>query len=177
MLNNLVPRLIEDQLSPDAPQKLNLSLTSISKTNSIDTVSPEPGVKPALQQDESLQQQPAEKHTKRTKETKRVNLTTHLNACQKITCIGSWEKDLTSDDQSNLYWSDEIFRILGYEPGKTTPHFGCFVNAIHPDDRMSVVARLKNLTKIGHPFETEHRLLTLIQLRFLLMRKPKRPSN
>jgi PAS domain-containing protein len=44
----------------------------------------------------------------------------HLAAAQRITHCGSWELDLgdLGDINANsLRWSDEVFRIFGYEPG------------------------------------------------------------
>jgi len=43
----------------------------------------------------------------------------NLAASQRIANLGSWEMDLTLSPagESGLRWSDEVFRIFGYEPG------------------------------------------------------------
>jgi PAS domain S-box-containing protein len=52
----------------------------------------------------------------------------NLSAAQRISHLGSWEQDLThfADASANgLRWSDEMYRIAGYEPGacKVTSEF------------------------------------------------------
>ena len=55
-----------------------------------------------------------------------------LNEAQHIAHIGSWEWNF----QTNVaYWSDELFRILGYEPGQVKPGLDLLTEHIHPDDR------------------------------------------
>ena len=39
------------------------------------------------------------------------------------------------------YWSDEYYRILGYEPGEIEPTFENFFNHIHPEDQEKFVSQ------------------------------------
>ncbi len=55
-----------------------------------------------------------------------------LLRAQRIAHIGIWDKDPVSDE---LWWSDEIYRILGIEPKSIKPSFENFRRLIHPDDR------------------------------------------
>ena len=55
-----------------------------------------------------------------------------LKDAQAIAHVANWERDLMADSN---YWSDEYYRILGYEPGEIEPTFETFFNHIHPDDQ------------------------------------------
>ncbi|MDD1704322.1 MAG: PAS domain S-box protein [Methanoregula sp.] len=55
-----------------------------------------------------------------------------LDGAEKLAHIGSWEWDLATNSSR---WSDEYFRILGYEPHSVMPGQKIFISAVHPDDR------------------------------------------
>ena len=55
-----------------------------------------------------------------------------LDAAQGQTHIGSWEYGA---EQSEHYWSKEMFRLFGFEPKPVPPTFAEFVERIHPEDR------------------------------------------
>jgi two-component system, cell cycle sensor histidine kinase and response regulator CckA len=46
--------------------------------------------------------------------------------------VGTWTWDLGS---GRVTWSDELFRIMGLEPGSITPSVEAFFAAVHPGDR------------------------------------------
>jgi PAS domain S-box-containing protein len=54
-----------------------------------------------------------------------------LRRAQEIAQIGSWELNR----QGEYSWTDELFRIYGFEPGSVTPGFETFLSAVHPDDQ------------------------------------------
>jgi PAS domain S-box-containing protein len=56
-----------------------------------------------------------------------------------------------------LVWSDETFRILGYEP-TTQPTLDFVFKRVHPED-LSLVQRVIENAKAGESFDFEHRLL------------------
>jgi PAS domain S-box-containing protein len=61
-----------------------------------------------------------------------------MATAQRINRIGSWEFDL--DDLDNLAsnplrWSDEVYRIYGYQPDAVEPSVDAFLRLVHPDDR------------------------------------------
>ena len=61
-----------------------------------------------------------------------------LAAAQRIAHIGSFEFDLNYAGDPNeipLRWSDEAFRIYGYEPGQFEPTRATFLRSLHPNDR------------------------------------------
>ncbi len=78
-----------------------------------------------------------------------------LNQAQRSAHIGNWELDLTS---SQLYWSDEIYRI--FEIDKTTfgASYAAFLNAIHPDDRERVNKAYTDSLANREPYDIVHRL-------------------
>lgn len=63
-----------------------------------------------------------------------------LAKAQQIAHLGSWELDLATYTPS---WSDETFRIFGFEPGEIIPTFDIFMNYVHPDDRKAVRENLE----------------------------------
>ncbi|SFH19911.1 PAS domain-containing sensor histidine kinase [Pedobacter insulae] len=82
----------------------------------------------------------------------------HLALSQKMAKIGSWELDLSVDDpDAPQYWSEETFRILGYEPGEIVPSFTAFINSVHPDDREVVMAAAQISIKEGREYDLEQR--------------------
>ncbi len=54
-----------------------------------------------------------------------------LREAQTLARIGNWAADMAT---GTLQWSDEIYRIFGYEPGAFTPTVEAFLAAVHPDD-------------------------------------------
>jgi PAS domain S-box-containing protein len=84
-----------------------------------------------------------------------------LAAAQRIASLGSWELDLKDPENmavNELRWSDETFRIFGYEPRqvKVTPDF--FYKAVHPDDRQRIAAALADALKKRDIYDVEHRI-------------------
>jgi two-component system CheB/CheR fusion protein len=79
-----------------------------------------------------------------------------LSEAQKITHLGSWEWNTSNN---YFIWSDELFRIFGYEPNAVTVNFKSFLNHIHPDDleRVSMTLRVSYAHK--QPFTIEHRII------------------
>ena len=78
-----------------------------------------------------------------------------LLEAQSMARVGNWEADLLSGD---LAWSDEIYRIFGYEPGSFKPSVKAFHQAIHPDDLTTVIESEKNAEATGK-HDVEHRIL------------------
>ena len=55
-----------------------------------------------------------------------------LVVAQRIAQIGSYDIDVRTGE---VVWSDEHFRLLGYEPGEVKPAFEVVRRHVHPDDR------------------------------------------
>jgi two-component system, cell cycle sensor histidine kinase and response regulator CckA len=54
-----------------------------------------------------------------------------LGTVESIVGLGTWVWDVT---QNRVAWSDELYRILGYEPGRDSATVENFFAAVHPED-------------------------------------------
>lgn len=54
-----------------------------------------------------------------------------MKEAERLASFGSWQANYT--DQKHT-WSDEMYRILGYETGEVLPDFKNFITRIHPED-------------------------------------------
>lgn len=54
-----------------------------------------------------------------------------MKEAERLAHFGSWQADLVN---GNSTWSDEKYRILGYEPGEVAASFENFMARVHPDD-------------------------------------------
>jgi len=55
-----------------------------------------------------------------------------LSRAQAIAHLGSWQLDLTD---GSMNWSDELYRILGVEPGSVPAYYLTFLDRFTPQDR------------------------------------------
>jgi PAS domain S-box-containing protein len=80
-----------------------------------------------------------------------------LKEAQHIARLGSWEWNVQAGE---AYWSDEFYRLLGYEPGQVKPRFDLFAEHLHPDDRELFFASRRDFD-LANPFqEGEFRIIT-----------------
>lgn len=79
-----------------------------------------------------------------------------LAEAQRIAHIGSWDWDMVHDQ---LYWSDEVFRILGLAPHQFGPSVEQFLARVHQDDRPQVKAALEVALKQREPYRLDLRVL------------------
>ena len=63
-----------------------------------------------------------------------------LKLSQEIAQLGSWEWDVV---QNKIFWSDELYRIFGLEPGSAVDWEMVQSTLIHPDDGPLLAERLK----------------------------------
>jgi PAS domain S-box-containing protein len=75
-----------------------------------------------------------------------------LAQAQEVAHIGSWEWHLTDQRE---WWSDELFRICGFEPGTVLPGFVTLLDIVHPDDLRRVSDVIRGAVRSRHPFEIE----------------------
>jgi diguanylate cyclase (GGDEF)-like protein/PAS domain S-box-containing protein len=85
-----------------------------------------------------------------------------LNAAQQIAHVGSWEQLYEHPDgpsEAVLTWSDEFYRIYGFEPQEFTPSNEKLYEAIHPDDHETVRRAIADSIENQVPFEVQHRVI------------------
>ncbi|GAA1993523.1 hypothetical protein GCM10009718_34050 [Isoptericola halotolerans] len=69
---------------------------------------------------------------------------------------GRYQVDL---DTETWWWSDETYRIHGFEPGEVVPTTEMVLAHKHPDDRDTERHVLDDARRTGEPFSTVHRIL------------------
>lgn len=90
-------------------------------------------------------------------ETKLIESENLLSWAQKIAHIGSWKLDLKTH---TLIWSDEIYRIFGFEPQEFDATYEKFIDLVHPEDREWVEeAYFTSLQEGRDVYEIEHRII------------------
>ena len=82
-----------------------------------------------LAANEELQKEIAER--KRAEEKLRRSKA-FLTEGQRISHTGSWSWDVSN---GKVAWSEEHFRIFGFDPEKTEPSLQLFLETVHPEDR------------------------------------------
>jgi PAS domain S-box-containing protein len=79
-----------------------------------------------------------------------------LAESQRLTRTGSW---VQQGGGEYVYWSDEMFRIMGCDPERGIPSSETLLDRIHPDDRRAVVDLVGSALEQNRDYYFEHRLL------------------
>src|ERR1700757_2088441 len=72
----------------------------------------------------------------------------YLSEGERLAHMGSWaSKDLGIrwTDDLDIYWSDEVYKIFGFDPKNGTPQLPQFLDAIHPQDRAYLTEAMKKM--------------------------------
>lgn len=77
-----------------------------------------------------------------------------LIEAQQIARVGNWELDLMTQQ---IIWSEELFRMFGFDPANPEPGYTEHFNCIHPDDRHLLQQHLEQTTKNGTPYKIDLR--------------------
>lgn len=76
---------------------------------------------------------------------------------QKIARLGSWEWDCATDQ---LTWTDEIYQLLGLQVQEIKATYEAFLECVHPEDRVTVMAAYKESMQDGsHEYGIDHRIV------------------
>ncbi|MEW6775108.1 MAG: response regulator, partial [Bdellovibrionota bacterium] len=84
----------------------------------------------------------------------------HLKKAQEVARLGSWELDLRDPDnlgRGPLLWSEETYRIWGYEPVTAEISREFFLGTLHPDDREAVGRVTREAVQEKKPYRVEYR--------------------
>lgn len=75
---------------------------------------------------------------------------------ERLSHTGSWHWSILT---GQTYWSEETFRIFGYEPTKTKPSFEMFLERVHPEDRVRVEAECNRVATETKDSELDFRIV------------------
>ncbi|MFI2486048.1 PAS and ANTAR domain-containing protein [Promicromonospora kroppenstedtii] len=70
--------------------------------------------------------------------------------------VGRYSYDLA---EQVWWWSDETYRIHGFEPGDVVPTTALVLAHKHPQDRARVSQVLQTAARTGEPFSSVHRIM------------------
>lgn len=87
--------------------------------------------------------------------TERKKIEKSLNEAQAIAKIGSWNYTLATQ---KIEWSDETFRLWGFDPKEGPPDFDTFVRRIHKDDQAYFTKTVERSIKLGSSYKIDHRI-------------------
>lgn len=79
-----------------------------------------------------------------------------LREGERLAHFGNWEADLASGVNR---WSDETFRLHGYDPGEVEPGFELFIRHVHPDDVEDFKRDLAHAMLCLDGYERKYRVL------------------
>jgi PAS domain S-box-containing protein len=74
---------------------------------------------------------------------------------QRISHTGTWGWNLST---GKVVWSEEHFRIFGFDPEKTEPSFQLFLETVHPEDRPRIEVGLDQAIREKSGFDMEFRI-------------------
>ncbi|HTC93819.1 MAG TPA: PAS domain-containing protein [Terriglobales bacterium] len=81
---------------------------------------------------------------------------TQLADAQRAANFGSYE---WLPDTNTVRWTDELFRIFGFEPAEFQPTVETYLERVHPEDREATRKRIEECVRNHTAFEAEERIL------------------
>jgi len=75
---------------------------------------------------------------------------------QTFANIGTWDWDIVTGE---LFWSDRIAPLFGYETNAPETTYENFLAVIHPDDRQQVINAIENCVQKSIDYNIEHRVV------------------
>ena len=81
----------------------------------------------------------------------------YLAEAQRLSHTGSWAWDPVKGE--SRYWSDESFRMMGFDPAGGTPTFETVAQRFHPDDRPIFAEKLSRAIRERAEFEVDYRVI------------------
>ncbi len=91
-----------------------------------------------------------EEYARTLKESER-----RLIEAQEMAGIGNWELDIIT---SKMRWSEEVYRLLGYQEKKFEPSLSDYLSRVVPEEIDQVRQEFNKSMEKGAPFEMEFRL-------------------
>jgi PAS domain S-box-containing protein len=84
----------------------------------------------------------------------------HIKDIQAVARAGSWKLNLPDGANAGPnYWSDELFNILGVEPGTIDVSYGNYFRFVHPQDRHFFQKNVNLAIANSGKYDIEYRLI------------------
>ena len=109
----------------------------------------------ALLQEEIRDKEAAAKHRQRA-EAKLIASEAKLAAAQRVAHVGNWEFDVLTKE---ITWSEELFRIFGFDPSQPEPTYKQNIQQIHPDDRALWQNMMRRAIQQGQSYKLDFRIV------------------
>ncbi len=93
-----------------------------------------------------------QKHLKILADAKKLEVLTEVEDVQ----FGSWELTV---DKNELYWSAELFDMLGYKADEVTLDFDFGLSVVHPEDRERAVSVYQQVMQTGGTYQIKKRVI------------------
>ena len=79
-----------------------------------------------------------------------------LKQAEELAHFGSWEMDVVT---KTCKWSDEMYRIYGYERDEILPSLDIFLKHVHPDDSGTIDKKINGYLPKNDTFDLEFRIV------------------
>lgn len=79
-----------------------------------------------------------------------------VNEAEKVAHLGSWFLDIATNE---VKWSEELYRILGYDPARDEGTAERFFQALHPQDLPRALEIMKTLADTGVMVPADYRVV------------------
>ena len=80
----------------------------------------------------------------------------YLTEAQKLSHTGSGSWNISTGE---VFWSDETYRIYGFEPGSVQPSYEVFFGIVHPDDRLALEKTFEDVVREGKTYDLNFRIV------------------
>jgi PAS domain S-box-containing protein len=81
----------------------------------------------------------------------------YLAEAQRLSHTGSWAWSPPPGDIR--YWSEECYRVQGFDPKEGQPRFEAFFQRVHPDDQARIAEVIERAVREKEEFEFDYRII------------------
>ena len=93
---------------------------------------------------------------KRRAERAVIDSQARMSKAEEMAHFGSWKMNIATRES---VWSDELFRICGFEPGSFKPTIEDIFRITHPDDRQRAAELASTAIDTGKKYDVEKRII------------------
>jgi PAS domain S-box-containing protein len=81
----------------------------------------------------------------------------YLAEAQRLSHTGSWARVSATGEMR--YWSEECYRVLGFDPRDGLPRFETFLQRLHPDDQAKIREISEAAGRAKFDYQTDYRIV------------------